>query len=195
MNNYIFASFNFNKLRELQKSFPQFKLLGLNTIGFYKEIKEEGLTLEENALIKARTIFEQYNRPCISDDTGLEVEYLDGRPGVLSARYAGQQGNSILNVKKLLEDMNEVINRRARFRTIICLKDDQKELLFEGVIKGTITTLPKGNNGFGYDPVFIPEGQKITFAEMSIEQKNQFSHRVIAMNKLINFINSGVCLK
>jgi len=184
MNKYILASSNKHKLLEIEDALPDFELMNLDTLGYHKEIIESGLTLEENALIKARTIFKEYKIACIADDTGLEVDCLDGKPGVYSARYAGVSCIALNNINKLLKALSKSKDRRARFRTVICLKNNQEELLFEGIVEGVISTELKGLNGFGYDPVFIPNGYQLTFAEMSMNQKNKLSHRARAISKL-----------
>ena len=186
MNKYIFASSNKNKILELSNKLSSLNILSLQDVGFYDEIIESGSTLEENASIKARTIYDKYKIPCISDDTGLEVDYLNGEPGVFSARYAGEPSNSNNNIRKVLKQMGGVKNRRAVFRTIICFIENNKELLFEGVVEGTITNKTYGDNGFGYDPIFIPNGYDRTFAQISLETKNQISHRAKAINKLVS---------
>ena len=160
-------------------------------INFNNEIKETGSTLEQNALIKVRKVFNYSKKNCLSDDSGLEIDYLNGEPGVYSARYAGNNANSIDNIKKVLNNLGETKNRKARFRTIIAYKDSSTEKLFEGVINGRISNIIIGKGGFGYDPIFIPENYDITFSEMSLEQKNKISHRSLAIKKLFKFF----CLK
>lgn len=152
------------------------------------DIPETADTLEGNALIKARFIFENYHSNCFADDTGLEVEALDGAPGVYSARYAGDAHNSEANMKKLLHDLEGAENRKAQFRTVFALIIDGKEHLFEGIVKGEIIRHRRGNSGFGYDPIFVPEGYTQTFAEMGNELKNKISHRALATNKLCKFL-------
>jgi XTP/dITP diphosphohydrolase len=189
MNKYIFASSNNNKILELSNRVPTLDIVSLVDIGYREEIVESGLTLEDNARIKARTIYDKYRISCISDDTGLEVDYLQGQPGVLSARYAGEPSDSKNNIIKLLKAMEGVQNRRARFRTIICLIDNNEEKFFEGVVEGSISNQVCGDNGFGYDPIFIPNGYEQTFAQISLQKKNQISHRAKAIDHLVTYLN------
>jgi len=186
MNKIILASNNPNKLIEFRAIFVNHNIISLSDIGFNKDIPETGSTLEDNALIKVREIFKLTNAICISDDTGLEVEALNGAPGVFSARYAGEPSNATENIKKLLNELKKknTINRSAKFRTVIAYKDSSQELLFEGIVDGSISLLAKGKSGFGYDPIFIPNDYKLTFAEMSIDIKNNISHRANAIKKL-----------
>ena len=170
---------------------PQHELISLNEIGFKEEIPETGTTLEENALQKAATIYQHEGHPAFADDTGLEVDALDGKPGVHTARFAGEDATDQENVRKLLNDLQREENRKARFRTVIALIMNNKEELFEGTVEGTIAHEPSGDKGFGYDPVFIPEGYDRTFAEMTLEEKNQLSHRSRAFNKFLRHINMG----
>ena len=164
------------------------ELLSMKDIKCDTDIPETADTLEGNALLKARYIFDNYHLDCFADDTGLEVEALGGAPGVYSARYAGDAHNSEANMKKLLKDMEGIENRKAQFRTVFALIIDGKEHLFEGIVKGEITKNRKGASGFGYDPIFIPEGYTQTFAEMGNELKNKISHRALATNKLCKFL-------
>jgi len=189
MNKYILASSNFNKVLEFKSKLYNIQLISLSQIGYKDKILEYGLTLEDNALIKADTIFKKYNMPTISDDTGLEVNYLDGSPGVFSARYAGVDSNTEKNINKLLYQLDGVKDRKARFRTVICFKSNTDELFFEGCVSGKISTSSIGENGFGYDSVFIPDGHKITFAQMSVLDKNKISHRSIAIEKLSQYFS------
>ena len=147
-------------------------------------------TLEGNALLKARYVYERYHTNCFADDTGLEVEALGGAPGVYSARYAGEGHNSEENIKKLLHELEGKDNRKARFRTVFALIINGKEHLFEGIVRGEIIARKRGTSGFGYDPVFVPEGFTQTFAEMSDGQKNKISHRALAVGKLCKFLNT-----
>ena len=188
MNKYIFASFNQNKFLEISKQLSSIELLNLLDLGYHDEIIESGLTLKDNALIKSKTIYDKYNIPCIADDTGLEVYGLHGKPGVFSARYAGEKANTHDNIKKLLFEMQGVTNRKARFKTVISLKHNTEELFFEGVVDGVITTELLGFEGFGYDPIFLPNGYQKTFGQMSLEEKNQISHRSRAIQKLVNYL-------
>jgi len=188
MNRFIFASSNKNKFLEISKVLTDIELITLKDIGYNNNIVESGLTLKENALIKCQVVYKKYNLPCISDDTGLEVIALHGRPGVLSARYAGQNASAMENMKKLIIEMKNLKDRRARFRTIICLKYGLKEFFFEGVVNGAISHHIMGTEGFGYDPVFIPNGYGKTFAELSLSQKNTISHRIQAIKKLKKYL-------
>ena len=194
MNKIILASNNPNKLIEFRAIFTNHNIISLSDIGFNKDIPETGSTLEDNALIKVREIFGLTNAICISDDTGLEVEALNGAPGVFSARYAGEPSNATENIKKTLNELKKknTINRSAKFRTVIAYKDSNQELLFEGIVEGSISLAPKGTSGFGYDPIFVPNDYKLTFAEMSIDIKNNISHRANAIKKLKEyFLNNN----
>ena len=190
MHKYIFASFNKNKHTELASCLNHINLISLSDLGHQQEIIESGLTLTDNALIKAQTIYNQYQIPSISDDTGLEIHALHGEPGVFSARYAGTQADAHTNIEKVLSKLSNVTDRRARFRTVICLKTKMEELFFEGVVNGVITHSTIGHNGFGYDPIFIPDGHHKTFSQMTIEEKNQISHRGQAIKKLIKYLSN-----
>ena len=192
MNKYIFASFNKHKLIEISNQLSNVDIQSLYDLGYPHEIVEHGANLQENALIKAKVIYEKYNIPCISDDTGLEVLALDYAPGVYSARYAGKNATAEENINKLIRNMRGVEDRRARFRTIICLKNSQEEKFFEGVVEGVITNNAIGKSGFGYDPVFRPNGYSKTFSEMSLEEKNNISHRSRAVAKLVTYLSSQV---
>ena len=185
----IFASGNENKVAEVEyKLGGVIKLKSLNAIGCKEEIPETGSTLEENARLKARYVWETYNVDCFADDTGLEVESLDGAPGVFSARYAGHQKNPADNMALLLSELKGKSNRRARFRTVICLIQGGREQLFEGIVYGEIIESARGSEGFGYDPIFVPEGCSKTFAEMTMEEKNTMSHRGRAIASLAVFL-------
>lgn len=189
MKKLVFATHNHNKLKEVQEMLGDKKnLQGLYDIGCNEDIIEDGLTLEENAKIKANYVFNTYCVSCFADDTGLEVEALDGAPGVISARYAGEEKNPDANLNKLLENLHGETNRNAQFRTVICLKTDTQELLFEGICKGKIISQKKGTKGFGYDPIFIPDGYDQTFAELSSQEKNKISHRGLAFQKLVEYL-------
>tara|TARA_Y100000589_G_scaffold46490_3_gene38999 strand:+ start:2935 stop:3510 length:576 start_codon:yes stop_codon:yes gene_type:complete len=188
MNEIILASNNENKLREFRQIFLSKKIISLDDINFNREIDETGTTLRQNALIKVREVFSYSNKICISDDSGLEIDYLNGEPGVYSARYAGNYASSIDNIKKVLNNLGEAKNRRARFKTVIAYKDSLTEAVFEGEINGNITKNIRGEGGFGYDPIFIPNNYNITFSEMKPEQKNKISHRSLAINKLFKFL-------
>ena len=186
----LFATSNKNKVIEIKKVLPkEFNIKSLDDIGFCEEIPENENTIEGNAIFKANYIYKKYNLNVFADDTGLEVDSLNGKPGVDSARYAGISKNSTDNINKLLKKLKNKKKRKARFKTIIALILNSKIYTFEGVIEGIITKKSKGENGFGYDPVFIPSGYTKTFGELSIEEKNSISHRSLAMNKLIDFIS------
>ncbi len=187
----VFASNNQHKLREIREiAGDDYQILSLEDIGFHEEIDETELTLEGNALLKARAIHQRFNKNVFADDTGLEVEALDGRPGVFSARYAGEGCSFADNVKKLLKELDGKENRKARFRTAIALILNDKEYIFEGIVKGMITETPSGGGGFGYDQVFLPDAYQQNFAEMDAETKNKISHRGRAMEKLFSFLKS-----
>lgn len=185
----IFATNNKNKLKEIQDVLgPDFQLFSLNDIGYQSEIPENHKTLEGNATEKARCIYMKYKIDTFADDTGLEIDVLNGEPGVFSARYAGKEKNSNANMDKVLKKLHGVRNRSAQFRTVISLIHRGKEILFEGIVKGNILERKHGNSGFGYDPIFQPYGFKKTFAEMSLEEKNRISHRAIAIKKLVYYL-------
>ena len=187
---FVFATNNAHKLEEVTAILgDKIELLSMKNIHCHADIPETADTLEGNALLKARYIFENYNMDCFADDTGLEVEALNGAPGVYSARYAGDAHNSEANMRKLLQDMEGIENRKAQFRTVFALIINGKEHLFEGIVKGEITKHRCGSSGFGYDPVFIPEGYTQTYAEMGNTLKNKISHRALATNKLCNFLS------
>ena len=187
----VFASNNPNKIQEIQLLLPtNIKILSLHDIGCFEEIAETASTIEGNAILKANYVTQKYGLNCFADDSGLEVDFLNGKPGVHSARYAGNQRNDNDNVNKLLLALNNQQNRKANFKTIICLNLNGTQTLFSGLINGTIAIQKAGNQGFGYDPIFTPEGYQITFAEMNKLQKTQISHRGIATKQLINFLES-----
>lgn len=188
----VFASNNPHKVQEIRAILGSgFTISGLNDIGCHEDIPEPFHTLEENALAKARHVFQQYGMNCFADDTGLEVDALGGLPGVQSARFAGESKNSEANVSKLLTMMQGMENRHAQFRTAMALIISGKEYLFEGIVRGTIASTPAGTGGFGYDPVFIPDGFSKTFAEMTDEQKNRLSHRYEALRGMVDFIKQN----
>ncbi len=190
MKEIIFVTNNIHKLEEISGILgSRFKIKSLKEIGFDQDIPETENTLEGNALLKSNFIFKKFNVDCFADDTGLEVEALNGQPGVYSARYAGPENNADKNTSKLLKELEDSDNRKAQFRTVISLILKGKSHQFEGIIKGTIATKKTGTKGFGYDPVFIPEGYDQSFAEMSIEQKNIISHRALATEKLAKFLS------
>jgi len=186
----VFATNNSHKLFEVQHLLGStFKLLSLKEINITEEIPEDYDTLEKNALQKAWYIYKKTNRNCFADDTGLEVDALDGRPGVYSARYAGEGKNPKDNIKKLISELTGISNRKARFRTVVALIISGEEFLFEGIVNGQIIDVERGIDGFGYDPVFLPDGYSQTFAEMALELKNQISHRAKAVNELVVFLH------
>ncbi len=189
MRKIVFATNNQHKLDEIRKiTKGKIEILSLNDIGSHDEIEETGSTLEENALIKARFIKNKYGYDCFAEDTGLEVEALGNAPGVYSARYAGDACRDEDNIKKLLDNLKGIENRKARFRTVIALLMNNEAYFFEGKIKGHIIDEKRGSAGFGYDPVFVPEGYDQTFAELGEEIKNRISHRSIATQKLVDFL-------
>lgn len=186
----VFATQNQNKAQEIQAIMPPgIKVLTLKDINCSDDIPETALTLEGNAELKADYVAQKFKVNCFADDTGLEIEALNNEPGVYSARYAGEQKNSEDNMKLVLDKLENTNNRKAQFRTSICLIINGEKHFFEGIVKGTITTSKSGNQGFGYDPIFQPEGFVETFAEMSLEQKNGMSHRGRAIQKMIEFIS------
>lgn len=185
----VFATNNPHKLREIQHVLGEnFELTGLKALGCHEDIPEEQDTLEGNAAQKAFYVYEKYGENCFADDTGLEVESLGGAPGVFSARYAGEDKNPENNIQKLLKALQGKENRKARFRTVISLVIEGKETQFEGIVEGTILHQQQGTEGFGYDPVFQPQGYKLSFAQMPLSQKNTISHRARAFRKLIEFL-------
>ena len=189
MKKIVFATNNKHKLDEIRRiADDQVQILSLSDIHCNDEIDETGATLEENALIKARYVKEQSGYDCFADDTGLEVEALDGGPGVYSARYAGDDCNPEDNIRKLLQELQGVENRHARFRTVIALLINGEEHLFEGVVNGLIIEEKRGGSDFGYDPVFMPAGYRQTFAELGNDIKNRISHRARATEQLIAFL-------
>ncbi len=187
MKKICFATNNPNKLKEIREALPNIQIVGLKEIGCNEELPETTNTLKGNSLQKAQYIYDNYNVDCFADDTGLEVEALNGEPGVYSARYAGETCNSGDNMSKLLTELTKHTNRKAQFRTIITLIESGKPQTFEGIAKGVIRTQKSGVDGFGYDPVFEPLGYGITFAEMSMTEKNKISHRGIAVRKMLSY--------
>lgn len=188
----VFATNNRHKLDEVRAIVgDRVEVLSLNDIGCYDDIPETADTLQGNALIKARYIHEKFGVDCFADDTGLEVEALDGAPGVYSARYAGEECDSEANMQKLLQNLKGKSNRNAQFRTVIALIIKGEEKLFNGIVKGTITEEKRGDSGFGYDPVFVPEGFSESFAQMSGDMKNSISHRYRATRELSNYLKEN----
>lgn len=187
----VFATNNKHKLEEVSLILrDKIELLSLKDINCDVDIPETAPTLEGNALLKAQYISENYGLDCFADDTGLEVEALNMEPGVYSARYAGEDKSSEANMLKVLKNLENEDNRKARFRTVIALISNKKEYLFEGIINGEIIKEKHGNSGFGYDPIFVPEGYNETFAELGTEIKNVISHRALAVNKLCEFLKN-----
>lgn len=185
----VFATNNAHKLEEVKAVVgDKFDILSLKDIGCHEDIEETGRTLEENALIKVRYVKEKYGYDSFGDDTGLEVNALNGAPGVYSARYAGDGHDSEANMEKLLRELNGKDNRKACFRSVIALVMDGKEYLFEGKIEGAIITAKRGTTGFGYDPIFMPDGYSQTFAELGNDVKNRISHRALAVKALCEFL-------
>lgn len=192
----IFATNNGNKLKEIRHIIgDSFNLLSLGDLNIDQDIPENEPTLEGNALFKARYIHQSTGMNVFADDTGLEIEALDGQPGVWSARFAGEDKDSNANIEKVLFLLGENENRKARFRTVIALIFNDKEYFFEGIVDGNIIRTKRGNEGFGYDPVFMPEGKNLTFAEMDLDEKNTISHRARAFEKLREFLSSQTNLK
>lgn len=186
----VLASTNAGKAKELQKHLSDWTLLTLRDIGFDQEIPEPYETFHENALTKAKTVFESCHQPVIADDSGLIVDALNGAPGVHSAYYGGEHGNAQKNIQRLLSEMKGVENRRAYFISVICFYDGQQTQYFEGRCYGTIAEQPLGEEGFGYDPVFIPDGSSLSFAQIATEAKNAISHRGKAVDAFLTFMQS-----
>lgn len=185
----VFASNNKNKIQEIQALVPNtFQILSLEEIGCTEDIPETADTIEGNAILKANYVTEKYGYDCFADDTGLEVEALNGAPGVYSARYAGEQKDANDNMDKLLSELKDKSNRNANFKTVIALNLNGNQNLFTGIINGKIIEKKIGTNGFGYDPIFVAEGFDKTFAELTMEEKSIISHRGIAVNELILFL-------
>lgn len=193
----VFATHNKNKLKEVKKLLPaSITLLSLDDIGCFEEIPETAQTLTENALLKAKYVKDTYGYDCFADDTGLEIEALNNAPGVYSARYAGPSSNALDNMNKVLEQLKNQNNRKARFKTVIALLLNNEQHIFTGICKGEITKEKVGDNGFGYDPIFKPEGYTKTFAQISIETKNKISHRGKAFRIFNSFFqNNSLILK
>ncbi|SOD15246.1 RdgB/HAM1 family non-canonical purine NTP pyrophosphatase [Pedobacter xixiisoli] len=184
----VFATNNAHKTEEVAKILaPNYKVFNLKDINCLVDIPETGGTFAENATLKSTYVFETFGLDCFADDSGLEVEALNNEPGIYSARYSGVKDDAT-NLRLLLKNMEGKTDRRARFKTVISLLKDGENHLFEGVIEGTIRTTQSGANGFGYDPIFQPDGYEITFAEMDMSEKNKISHRALAMQKLIEFL-------
>jgi XTP/dITP diphosphohydrolase len=189
MKELIFVTNNQHKLREIRAIIGErFRVLSLGEIGCNEEITEDAETIAGNASLKSWYIWKKYAQNCFADDTGLEIDALDGRPGVKSARYAGDDCIAENNIRKVLGELSGIADRRARFRTVISLIMDGKEIQFEGIVDGRILEEKRGRDGFGYDPVFLPDGFEQSFAEMNADLKNQISHRGLATQKLIDFL-------
>jgi XTP/dITP diphosphohydrolase len=185
----VFASNNKNKIKEFQQQLPAtIEILSLEDIGCYEEIAETAETIEGNSILKANYVTEKYGYDCFADDTGLEVEALNGAPGVFSARYAGEQKSAEDNMSKLLDALSNQSNRNAQFKTVVTLNLNGKQHLFTGIARGEITLTKIGSEGFGYDPIFQPEGHQETFAQLSVELKNEISHRGKATQQLLHFL-------
>lgn len=189
MKEVIFATSNPNKVREVSEMLPHLTIKSLKDIGCTEEVPETTATIHGNALQKARYVSKNYLVDCFSEDTGLEVEALNGKPGVDTAHYAGPQRSAEANMALLIRNLKGKENRKARFRTVVALIFDGKEHQFEGIVNGTIATQKMGEGGFGYDPIFIPDGYDVSFAEMDKEEKNKISHRGRAIQKLMKFLN------
>lgn len=185
----VFATNNKHKLEEVQAMLTNFEIVSLADINCFEDIPETANTLEGNAILKANFITEKYGLDCFADDTGLEVETLNNEPGVYSARYAGEDNNAVANMNKLLNNLKNNPNRRAQFKTAIALNIQGKQFIFEGLCKGTILTEKRGESGFGYDPIFMPEGFNRSFAEMNLAEKGNISHRGKAVEKLVTYLN------
>ncbi|OXA72292.1 non-canonical purine NTP pyrophosphatase [Flavobacterium branchiophilum NBRC 15030 = ATCC 35035] len=185
----VFASNNAHKIEEIQQLVPEFvEILSLQAINCLEDIPETATTIAGNAQLKANYVTEKYGYPCFADDTGLEIEALNGAPGVFSARYAGEPKNDKANLEKVLENMTQETHRAAQFKTVICLNLNGLQHLFTGIVKGNIALTPKGNQGFGYDPIFRAAGYDKTFAEMTMKEKSEISHRGKAVEQLVVFL-------
>ena len=187
----VFASNNQNKITEIQALVPNLiDILSLKDIGCTEDIPETADTIEGNAILKANYVTEKYGFNCFADDSGLEIDFLNGAPGVYSARFAGEQKNDKDNIQKVLTELKGVENRKAQFKTVIALNLDGQQNLFTGIIEGVITETEEGINGFGYDPIFQPNNYDITFAEMNQAEKSAISHRGLAVKQLLNYIQN-----
>jgi len=186
----VFVTNNMNKLSEIRSLISSnYNLMSLEEINFNDEIKETESTLEGNALLKARHIFSKYKLNCFADDTGLEVDFLDGAPGVYSARYAGPNCLAKDNIEKVLNELKDANNRKAKFITVIALIIESEEFVFKGECRGVLIKKPIGSDGFGYDPIFLPNGSNLTFAQMDKDEKGKISHRGLAVKKLLAFLS------
>ncbi|MBI9041419.1 non-canonical purine NTP diphosphatase [Lutibacter sp.] len=185
----VFATNNANKLKEVQAMLTNFEIISLAAIHCFDDIPETANTLEGNAILKANYITEKFGYDCFADDTGLEVNTLNNEPGVFSARYAGKENNAEANMQKLLNELGDNTNRKAQFRTAIALNIQGKQFIFEGICEGHILREKQGTSGFGYDPIFMPNGYTKSFAEMDLKEKGNISHRGKAVEKLVTFLN------
>ena len=186
---FVFATRNKHKVAEIQLLIPNpIRVLSLHDVHCMEDIPETTPTIEGNASQKAFYVYEKYHHNCFADDTGLEIEALSGNPGVRSARYAGEDMNEENNIRKVLNEMDGIAHRKARFKTVISLVIDGREMQFDGLMHGSIIHEKRGSNGFGYDPIFIPDGYSRTFAEMDLSEKNKISHRAMAVNKLVEYL-------
>jgi XTP/dITP diphosphohydrolase len=186
----VFASNNKNKIKEIQLLLPDsIQILSLEDIGCTEEIPETATTIEGNAILKANYVSQKYGYDCFADDSGLEVDALNGEPGVFSARYAGEPKNDENNIDKLIANLNGIDNKKANFKTVIFLNLNGEQHLFTGIINGKIIEERIGTNGFGYDPIFVADGYQQTFAELTLEEKARISHRGIAVQKLMNYLH------
>lgn len=187
MKKLVFATHNQYKTEEVRKMLPEYEVLNLTDIGCHEDIPETADSFAGNAQLKSDHVANNYQLDCFADDSGLEVEALNNEPGIFSARYSGVKDDKV-NLNFLLEKMQGVSNRKARFKTVISLRQGDEQHFFEGTINGTLRTEQTGNNGFGYDPIFQPDGYEITFAQMDMTEKNKISHRALAVQKLIEFL-------
>jgi XTP/dITP diphosphohydrolase len=194
MKTLLFASANKYKIDEINAVLAPlgYQVKGLHDLGITDDIPETGTTLDENAAIKASFLYQKFGQDCFADDTGLEVAVLNGAPGVYSARYAGAPKSDIKNMEKLLTSLHGETNRQAQFRTVFCLIEDGKHLFFEGKVAGAIATEPRGSAGFGYDPLFVPTGEKLSFAQMTVADKNKISHRARAVEALMAYLGKRI---
>lgn len=186
----VFATNNQHKLKEVQAMLTNFEIVSLAEINCFEDIPETANTLEGNAILKANFITKKYGLDCFADDTGLEVDALNNEPGVYSARYAGKDNNAEGNMKKLLNELGDSTNRKAQFRTAVALNIQGKQFIFEGICKGNMLKNKQGENGFGYDPIFMPSGFNKSFAEMNLNEKSKISHRGKAIEQLVSFLNN-----
>ncbi len=184
----VLATQNQNKIKEIKNALPQYNIVGIDELNIREELPENQNTLEGNALEKAHYVFNNFGVACFADDSGLEIEALQNEPGVFSARYAGPQRSDDDNMNLVLDKLSNLNHRNAQFRTVIAYVGENIEKTFEGTVKGTITTEKRGENGFGYDPIFVPEGFSKTFAEMTMEEKGKISHRKKAVEKFIQWV-------